>query len=116
MTSVSRGGPEAKGGPARLDQAGPGVDDLAALDLDRGDLDEIGHPGIRARRLDVDHDELRARLGGLDEVEDRTGAGLPEGPALGLADLLLELLLDVDARLPGAMAALDRAGPGGPGG
>src|SRR3989304_1691603 len=100
MTSVSRWRPESKrvpsprasspkpgskrtDRPARLDQARPAVDDLAALDLDRGDLDEIGHPRIRARRLDVDHDELRARLGGPDEVEDRTGAGLQEGPGRG---------------------------------
>ena len=46
--------------PARVDEGRPAVGDLAALDLDRGDLDEIGHLRVGAGRLDVDDDELVA--------------------------------------------------------
>ena len=46
----------------------------------------------------------------LREVEDRAGAGLEERRALGLADRLLELLLDVDERLEGAVAEQDGLG------
>ena len=47
------------------------------------------------------------------EVEDRAGAGLEERRALGLADRLAELLLDVDERLEGAVAEQDRLGHDG---
>ena len=43
---------------ARVDEGRPLVGDLAALDLDGADLDEIGHLGVAAGRLDVDDDEL----------------------------------------------------------
>ena len=98
---------------ARVDERRPAVGDLPALDLDRGDLDEVGHLGVGAGRLDVDDDELVARVGRLGEVEDRAGAGLEERRALGLADGLLELLLDVDERLQGAVAEQDRLGHDG---
>ena len=71
---------------ARVDERRPAVDDLAALDLDRGDLDEVGHLGVGAGRLDVDDDELVAGVDAVREVEDRAGAGLEERRALGLAD------------------------------
>ena len=45
-----------------------------------------------------------------DEVEDRPGARLEVRDPLGLADGLLELLLEVDERLEGAMAEQDRLG------
>ena len=47
------------------------------------------------------------------EVEDRAGAGLEERRDLGLADRLLELLLDVDEGLEGAVAEQDRLGHDG---
>ena len=75
---------------AGVHEGRPAVDDLAALDLDGGDLDEVGHLGIGAGGLDVDDDELATGLGdGLREVEHRAGAGLEERRALGLADGLL---------------------------
>ena len=49
--------------PARVDEGRPAVDDLAALDLDRGDLDEVGHLRVGAGRLDVDDDELALGVG-----------------------------------------------------
>ncbi len=95
---------------ARVDERGPRVGDLALLDLDRGDLDEVRHLGIGARGLDVDDDELVTGIDGGRELEDRTRAGLEERRGLGLADRLLELELDVDERLQGAMAEQDRLG------
>ncbi len=86
------------------------IRDLAALDLDRGDLDEVGHLGVGAGRLDVDDDELVTGLDGLGEVEDRARARLEVRRALGLADGLLELVLDVDERLQRAMPEQDRLG------
>ena len=56
--------------PAGIDERGPAVDDLRALDLDRGDLDEIRHLGISAGRLGVDHDELAPGVGRRGEVDD----------------------------------------------
>ena len=44
------------------------------------------------------------------EVEHRAGAGLEERRALRLADRLLELLLDVDEGLQGAVAEQDGLG------
>ena len=66
--------------------------------------------GIGAGRLDVDDDELVAGVDRRREVEDRAGARLEERGALGLADGLLELLLDVDERLQRAVAEQDRLG------
>ena len=97
-------------GRAGLDERRPAVGDLAALDLDGGDLDEIGHLRVGAGRLDVDDDELALRVDAGDEVEDRAGARLEVRDALGLADGLLELLLEVDDRLQGAMAEQDGLG------
>ena len=97
-------------GRPRVDERGPAVGDLPALDLDRGDLDEVGHLGVRAGRLDVDDDERVTGVDGLGEGQDRARAGLEERRALGLADGLLELELDVDERLQGAMAEQDRLG------
>ena len=42
----------------RVDEGGPAIGDRAALDLDRGDLEQIGHLRVGAGRLDVDDDEL----------------------------------------------------------
>ena len=98
---------------AGVDEGRPAVGDLAALDLDRGDLDEVGHLGVGAGRLDVDDDELVTGVDRRREVEDRARAGLEERRALGLADGLAELLLDVDERLEGAMAEQDRLGHDG---
>ena len=52
---------------------------LPPLTSHRADLDEVGHLGVAAGRLDVEDDELAAGLGGLDEVQDGAGAGLEEG-------------------------------------
>ena len=95
---------------ARVDQGRPAVGDLAALDLDRGDLDEIGHLRVGAGRLDVDDDELVTGVDRLGEVEDRARARLEERLALGLAGRLAELLLDVDERLERAVAEQDGLG------
>ncbi len=98
---------------ARVDQGRPAIGDLAALDLDGGDLDEVGHLGIGAGRLDVDDDELVTGVDGGREVEHGAGAGLEERRGLGLADGLAELLLDVDERLERAVAEQDRLGHDG---
>ena len=95
---------------ARVDERGPPVGDLAALDLDRGDLEQIGHLRIGAGRLDVDDDELVAGIRARSEVEDRAGPGLEERRDLRLAGRLAELLLDVDERLQRAVAEQDRLG------
>ncbi len=100
-------------GTTRVDQGRPAVGDLAALDLDRGDLDEVGHLRVGAGRLDVDDDELVTGVDGLGEVEDGARTGFEERRALGLADRLAELLLDVDERLEGAMPEQDRLGHDG---
>ena len=99
--------------PAGIDEGRPAVGDLAALDLDRGDLDEVGHLRIGAGRLDVDDDELVTGVDAVGEGEHRARAGLEERRALGLADRLAELLLDVDERLQGAVAEQDRLGHDG---
>jgi hypothetical protein len=54
----------------RLDEGRPPVGDLAALDLDDGDLEEVGHLRVRAGGLDVDDRELAVRVHGRDEVEE----------------------------------------------
>ncbi len=97
----------------RVDEGRPAVGDLAALDLDGGDLDQVGHLRIGAGRLDVDDDELVARVHGVGEVEDRARAGLDERRGLGLADRLAELLLELDERLECAMAEQDGLGHDG---
>ena len=96
--------------PARVDEGRPAVGDLAALDLDRGDLDEVGHLGVRPGRLDVDDDELVTGVDRLGEVEDRAGARLEVRLVLGLAGRLAELLLDVDERLQRAVSEQDGLG------
>ena len=77
-----------------IDERRPAVDDLRALDLDRGDLDEVRHLGVGAGRLDVDDDELALGVGRVGEVEDGVGRRLDVRDALGLADGLLELFLE----------------------
>ena len=96
--------------PARVHERRPAVDDLAALDLDRGDLEEVGHLRVGAGGLDVDHDERVARGDGLRVVEHRAGARLEVRGALRLADGRAELLLDVDERLQRAVAEQDGLG------
>ena len=96
--------------PTRVDERGPAVGDLAALDLDDGDLDEVGHLRVGAGRLDVEDGELGTRVDGLGEVEDRACARLEVRRALGLADGLAELLLDIDERLERAMTEQDGLG------
>ena len=96
--------------PARVHEGGPAVGDLAALDADRGDLDEVGHLRVRAGGLDVDDDELGARLRQLGEREHGVGGGLEVRQALGLADLLAQLLLEVDERRDRPVGEHDRLG------
>ena len=91
----------------------PAVDDLGALDLDRGDLDEVRHLGVGAGRLGVDDDELALGIGRRREIEDRVGRRLDVRDALGLADRLLDLLLEVDDRLERAVAEQDGLGHDG---
>ena len=88
----------------------PAVDDLRALDLDRGDLDQVGHLRVRAGRLDVDDDELALGVGRRGELEDGVRRRLDVRDALRLADGLLELLLEVDDRLERAVAEQDGLG------
>ena len=83
-----------------VDEGRPAVGDLAALDPDRRDLDEVGHLRVGARGLDVDDDELAARLRQLGELEHGVGEGLEVRQALRLADELAELLLQLDERRP----------------
>ncbi len=96
--------------PAGVHERRPAIDDLAALDLDARDLDEVGHLRVRASGLDVEDDELTAGIDRLGEVEDRARARLEVWRALGLADRLAELLLDVDERLERAMTEQDGLG------
>ncbi len=95
---------------ARVHEGRPAVGDLATLHAHRGDLDEVGHLGVRPGGLHVDDDELRAGLGLRDEVENRLGPGVEEREALGLADGLLQLQLQVDERLERAVGEEDRLG------
>ena len=97
-------------GPAGVDQGRPAIDDLVALDPHGGDLDEVGHLGVAAGRLDVEDDELATGLGRLGEVQHGAGAGFEEGRDLGLADGLLQLFLEVDERLERAVAEEDGLG------
>ena len=84
---------------------------LRALDLDGGDLDEVGHLRVGAGRLDVDDDELALGVGAPRRSRGPSSVdGLEVRDALGLADGLLELLLEVDERLERAMAEQDRLG------
>ena len=67
-------------------------------------------------RLVVSTSKTTKRLVGLkrvDEVEHRVDAGLDVRHALGLADLLAELVLQVDDRRQRAVAEHDRLGHDG---
>ena len=88
----------------------PAVDDLRALDLDRGDLDEVRHLGIGAGRLGVDDDELALGVSRRGEFEDGVRRRLDVRDALRLADGLLDLLLEVDDRLERAVPEQDGLG------
>ena len=66
--------------------------------------------GIGAGRLGVDDDELALGVGRRGEVQDGVRRRLDVRDALGLADGLLELLLEVDDRLERAMPEQDRLG------
>ena len=81
-----------------VDERRPAVGDLAALDPNGRDLDEVGHLGVGARGLDVDDDELAARLRQVGELEHGVGEGLEVRQALRLADEPVELLLEIDER------------------
>ena len=93
-----------------VDEGRPAVGDLAALDADRGDLDEVGHLGVGARGLDVDDDELAARLRQLGELEHGVRGRLDVRHALGLADELAQLLLQLDERQQRAVPEQDGLG------
>ena len=93
-----------------VDEGRPAVGDLAALDPDRGDLDEVRHLGVGAGGLDVDDDELAARLRQLGELEHGVGRGLEVRQALRLADELAQLLLQLDERQQRAVPEQDRLG------
>ena len=96
--------------PAGVDQRGPLVGDPAALDADRGDLDEVRHLGIRAGRLDVHDDELAARLRHVGELEHGVREGLEVREELRLADERLELVLELDERQQRPLGEQDRLG------
>ena len=97
-------------GSTKVDQR---VDDLRALDLDRGDFEQVRHLGVGAGRLDVDDHELALRVGRVREIEDGVGRRLDVRDALGLADGLLELFLEVDDGLECPVAEQDGLGHDG---
>ncbi len=85
----------------------PRVDDLGPLDLDRGNLEQVGHLRVRAGGLDVDDDELTLGVRRRREVEDGAGRGLDVRELLGLAEGRPHLLLDRDERLERAVSEQD---------
>ena len=93
-----------------VDEGRPLVGDLAALDADGSDLDEVGQLGIGAGGLDVDDDELATGAGPLGELEHGVGERLQVRQALGLADLLAQLVLHVDERGDRPVGEHDRLG------
>ncbi|GIW20188.1 MAG: hypothetical protein KatS3mg065_0484 [Chloroflexota bacterium] len=97
-------------GPARVDEGREAVDDLAPPDPDGADLDEVVEGDVGPGRLDVDDDELPTGRHGVDEGEDRAGAGLEVRDPLRLADGPDELLLDVDEGLEGPVTEEDGLG------
>ncbi len=88
----------------------PAVADLAVGDLDRADLDDRTLLVVTTRRLEVEHHEGLVLLDGLQEGQDGLGPRLHEGLSLGLADLALELFLQIDQRCERPMTEHDRLG------
>ena len=95
---------------AGVHERGPRVGDLAALDPDRGHLEQVGHLRVGAGRLDVHDDEFAARLRQVGEREDGVRHGLEVRDQLLLADELAQPVLDLDERQQGPLCEQDGLG------
>ena len=97
-------------GRARVDEGRPAVLDLAVVYLDGADLDQRALLDVATGRLDIEDHEWAIALERVDECQHRAHAGLDVGQALGLANLLAQLLLELDDGRQRAMAEHDRLG------
>ena len=98
-------------GSAGIDQRFEAIDDLAVADADRGQVDDIAVLRLDRRRLEIEDDELRARVGERrGQLGDGVCLGAEERNLLRLAGHGDQLLLQVDALLELALAIFDGIG------
>ena len=92
---------------AGINKAAPAIGDLATLDLDCSDFNQIRDLRIEAGRLSVNDHEGATVCGSLGKRKHAIGAWLDVWNALLLANLGAELLLKGNERLDGVMSELD---------